>query len=101
MLSTVKKALRISEATTAFDDEVNDCINAAVADLKRMGVQQDCLPTTSGSCTDPLVRRAIILFAKSWFDFEGEGERYGKAYDKSAAAITMDKDRNGLKEAGS
>ena len=58
MLESVKLALRVS--TSAFDAELNDMIDAAKADLRLCGVLKV-------EETDPLIKRAVILYCKSNF----------------------------------
>lgn len=79
MLSKVKKALRINN--TAFDDEIQDLIDAAKEDLATGGVKNT-------DDTDQLVKMAIIFFAKANFGMANpEMEKYQKAYDR--LKITM------------
>ena len=84
MLDKVKLALRLSG--TALDGEVSDLINAAIADL----------PAEAGSSSktlgDPLLDRAVVLYAKAEFGFNDDAERYRNAYDylKCALSLTAD-----------
>lgn len=60
MLDKVKLALRLSG--TALDGEVSDLINAAIADLRLVGIN---IPAEAGSSSktlgDPLLDRAVVL----------------------------------------
>ena len=90
MLDKVKLALRISGS--AFDDEVTDLINAAIADLRLVGI---IVPENAGSpeaTGDHLISRAIVLYAKAEFGFNDDAERYRNAYDylKCALSLTAD-----------
>ena len=91
MLDKVKLALRLSG--TALDGEVSDLINAAIADLRLVGIN---VPENAGSSSetlgDPLFDRAIILYAKSEDNFGGEGDRYRKAYDYLKCALSLSGD---------
>lgn len=64
MLDKVKLALRLSG--TALDGEVSDLINAAIADLRLVGIN---IPAEAGSSSktlgDPLLDRAVVLYAKA------------------------------------
>lgn len=55
---------------------------SGIADLRLVGIN---VPENAGSSSetlgDPLLDRAIILYAKSEDNFGGEGERHRKAYD--------------------
>ena len=59
MLDKVKLALRLSG--TALDGEVSDLINAAIADLRLVGIN---IPAEAGSSSktlgDPLLDRAVV-----------------------------------------
>lgn len=80
MLDKVKLALRLSG--TALDGEVSDLINAAIADLRLVGIN---IPAEAGSSSktlgDPLLDRAVVLYAKAEFGFNDDAERYRNAYD--------------------
>ena len=93
MLDKVKLALRLSG--TALDGEVSDLINAAIADLRLVGIN---VPEVGSSDTtgDPLLDRAIILYAKSEDNFGGEGDRYRKAYDYLKCALSLAGDYNAV-----
>ena len=63
MLDKVKLALRLSG--TALDGEVSDLINAAIADLRLVGIN---IPAEAGSSSktlgDPLLDRAVVLMQR-------------------------------------
>lgn len=89
MLDKVKVALRLS--STAFDDEVTDLISAAIDDLRLVGItvtetQEEGSPVTVG---DPLLVRAIILYAKAEFGFNDDTERYRKSYDYLKCSLSL------------
>ena len=71
MLDKVKLALRKTAAV--FDDEIEDYITSGIADLRLVGIN---VPENAGSSSetlgDPLLDRAIILYAKSEDNFGGE-----------------------------
>lgn len=56
MLAKVKKALKIT--TNQYDDELEDMIQEAVADLKVPGL------TKAEDLSDPLTRRAVITYCR-------------------------------------
>lgn len=78
MLEKVKVALRIS--TNAFDGELTDLIESAIADLKIAGV-------TNEEMTDPLIRRAVITFCKLNFGEPSDYDRLKNAYDEQKAQL--------------
>lgn len=61
MLSKIKKSLRISNI--ALDDEIQDLIDAAKADLKLAGV-------VNIDETDPLIIRAVTTYVKANFGYD-------------------------------
>lgn len=85
----VKLALRATG--TAFDAEITDLIEAAIADLRLVGIivtetQEEGLPA---EVDDPLLVRAIILYAKAESGFFDEAERYRKAYDYLKCSLSL------------
>lgn len=77
MLDDVKLALRIK--TDIFDTEINDLINAAMADLGIVGVEN---PNT-----DPLIKRAIITYCRVNFGEPDDYERMKASYDEQKAQL--------------
>ena len=88
MLDKVKLALRLSG--TALDGEVSDLINAAIADLRLVGIN---IPAEAGSSSetlgDPLLDRAVVLYAKAEFGFNDNVARYREAYDYLKCALSL------------
>lgn len=82
MLAKVKLALRVT--TTAYDNDLNDLINAAKIDLGIAGVD---LPTT----LDAVCERAIITYCKLHFLglSDNEWDRLKASYDEQKAQLTM------------
>ena len=76
IINDVKTALRISN--TAFDSEINDLISAAQSDLKLSGV----LESKVNDDTDPLIKRAIIIYVKANFGWNNpDAERLQHSYN--------------------
>lgn len=90
MLDKVKLALRKTAAV--FNDEVTDYINSAIADLRLVGISVPEVGSSDTTTGDPLLDRAIILYAKSEDNFGGEGDRYRKAYDYLKCALSLSGD---------
>lgn len=78
MLEKVKLALRI--VTNAFDNELNDLIDAAKLDLGVAGV---IVP----SQIDALVNQAIITYCKMHFGQPDEYDRLKRSYDEQKAQL--------------
>lgn len=91
MIDKVKLALRLTG--NAYDDEVNDLIDAAIADLRLVGIvipdNEEGSPDVSG---DPLLVRAVVLYAKAEFGYDADAERYRKAYDYLKCALSLSGD---------
>ena len=87
MLDAVKLALRIT--TTAFDDELNQLIEAAKTDLGIAGVT---VPVTTESDLDQIIQRAIITYCKLNFGELDRVEMYDRlkaSYDEQKAQLSM------------
>ncbi|MGE1044119.1 head-tail connector protein [Bacillus wiedmannii] len=84
MLEVVKKALRVSH--NALDDEIDDLIEAARTDLKLSGVSG----FKSNDDTDPLIKRAIIVYTKANFIADvKEAERFQLSYNMLKNHLTL------------
>lgn len=80
MLDAVRTVLRLT--TDAFDDEINDLIEAAKDDLGLCGV-------VITDAEDPLVKRAIETYCKAHFGQPEDGyyDRLKRAYDEQKAQL--------------
>ncbi|PFB24134.1 head-tail connector protein [Bacillus cereus] len=84
MREVVKKALRVSH--NALDDEIDDLIEAARTDLKLSGVSG----FKSNDDTDPLIKRAIIMYTKANFIPDAkESERFQLSYNMLKNHLTL------------
>ena len=80
MLDKVKLALRIT--TTAFDNEIDDLITAALADLGLAGV-------TNQEQTDPLIIRAVTTYCRVHFGQPDDYDRMKASYDEQKAQLMI------------
>ena len=81
MTEKVKQALRIT--TDAFDGELADMIEEALADLGIAGV-------TEVGQEAPLIRRAVITYCKLHFgDVQEDADRLKASYDEQKAQLSM------------
>lgn len=80
MLEKVRTALRIK--TRSLDNEIEDLIAAALADLKIAGV-------TNTDENDPLIIRAVITYCKANFGVTDAYDRLKKSYDEQKAQLQM------------
>lgn len=78
IIDKVKTALRVS--TTAYDDEIQDLIDAAQIDLQIAGV---IVPAS----LDPIVTRAIITYCKMSFGIPDDYDRLKASYDEQKAQL--------------
>ena len=92
MLSKVKLAKRIS--TTVFDAELLDLIDAAIADLKLIGITFNYTTVTGQdgavtdyTVTDPLISRAIVTYCVMNFGSPEDYERLKKSYDEQKGQL--------------
>lgn len=84
MLELVRKALRVSHDT--LDDEISDLIESARADLSLSGVGAEHVESN----TDPMIKRAIITYAKAHFVADVEqAERFQVSYDLLKNHLTL------------
>ena len=78
MLEKIKISLRIK--TNAFDGEITDLINAALADLGIAGV-------TNTAETDPLIIMAVTTYCRVHFGEPSYFDRLKKSYDEQKAQL--------------
>lgn len=84
LIDDVRLNLRIT--STAFDAaEIQPLIDACKIDLKLSGVNVI-------DDSDPLTKRAVILYAKANFGYSADSEKYQKAYNmlKNSMALSGD-----------
>ena len=79
MLEAVKLAMRPAIKTNAYDDEIKDLINAAKADLKRVGIV--------GEDTDPLIRQAIKTYCRLHFGSPPDAEKLERSYNTQIGSL--------------
>lgn len=84
LLDKVKLALRIS--TNAFDEELQDLIDAAVDDLGLVGISEDVLVSPMAY---PLITRAVITYCKFHFGEPADPDRIKASYDEQKAQLMI------------
>ncbi len=88
ILADIKPYLRIGTANTAYDNEITDLINAAIADLKLSGVTAE-----SAVDTDPLIKRAIAVYVKANFGWNNpDSEKLQETYKMLKNHLTLSAD---------
>lgn len=83
ILDDVKRELRVKN--TAFDSEIQGLIDASLLDLQIPQIARNKI-----SESDPLIKRAIILYCKANFGLENpDSEKYQKAYDSLVQKLSL------------
>ena len=78
-----KRALHI--ATDYYDDEVRGLVDAAVADMRRVGVRDELLHPSD---PDPLVRAATCSYCKANFGYDNpEADRFMQSYRETVVSL--------------
>ena len=83
LLEKVKTACRVK--TNAFDGELQDLIEAALADLGITDIRPDVLAVSD---LDPLVVRAVITYCRVNFGSPDEYDRLKASYDEQKAQLS-------------
>ena len=88
LIDDIKTNLRVSG--TAFDSaEITPLIDACKKDLQLAGVH-----STRILDADPLIKRAVVLYLKAYFGFNGEMEKYANAYEFQKKSLACAEDYN-------
>ena len=84
MLQKIKDALRVSGE--ALDEEIQDLIDAAKADLRLSGITKNE--------DDPLILRAITIYCKAHFGYEdpAQAELFLRSYLALKAHLALSKE---------
>ena len=80
MLDSVKMALRIT--TDAFDAELTDLIEMALADMRLAGI-------INLDVNDPLIKRAVITYCRLNFGQPDDYDRLKASYDEQKRQMGM------------
>lgn len=82
ILQKCKLTLRIADDNDAFDEEIQDLIDACMADLNIADV-------VVVDQLDPLVMRAVLTYVKMNFGEVDDYDRYKQSYDEQKAQMSM------------
>jgi hypothetical protein len=86
LLSKIKTSLRISH--NALDEDVQDTIDACLADLKVCGVRAEKLDPANE--LDPLILNAVKMYCKKEYtDDPVKAARYQGGYDALKSCLMM------------
>ena len=83
LMTAVKLSLGISHSK--LDSEITACIQAAKAELLVSGAEAGPISFDHGA----LYEAAIKLYARSWFNYQGQSERWRAAFDKLRDSIAL------------
>lgn len=88
LLDKVKTACRVT--SNAYDDELTDMINAALADMGITDIKPTLL-TVDDAEIKPLIRQAVITYCRMSFGFVSSDvyERLKAAYDEQKSQLLM------------
>lgn len=87
MLDEVRAALRVDG--NDHDDEIQGLIAAAGADLALSGVD----PTKVQAMTDPLIKRAVIIYCRAHFDYADQAaEKLLQSYAMLKSHLSLAED---------
>lgn len=85
ILASVKLDLGISN--TVKDSVIQDSIASAKQELRMHGVR-------AIDEEDPLTAQALKFYCRGFFNFQGDGERYMKAFEHLADSMALSGDYN-------
>ena len=83
LISDIKTDLGIKHDKR--DDDIECCVSAAIKRMQMIGVEKV-------DSTDPVTKQAIKLYARHWYNFQGEAERYGLAFEALGNAMALSGD---------
>ena len=94
MLEKIKLSLRINN--DAYDDEIQDLIDACKQDLKISGIKPSLIQDN-----DPLIIRAITIYSKANFGYDNaDADKFKDSYSllKQHLAIAYSEDDDAIRE---
>lgn len=73
-------------ATTRLDGEIDSCISAAALDMREAGI---AIGVTDTEALDPLLKQAVKLYARAYFNYQGMSERWERAYKATRNTMAL------------
>lgn len=70
LLSDIKVAVRVSSDAT--DSEIQMWIDAALADMERVGIRKELLELSTGDLKDSIVKAAVTCYVKANYGYDVE-----------------------------
>lgn len=93
MLESIKLSLRISN--NAYDEEINDLVEACKLDLKISGIASSLIDEN-----DPLIKQAIKTYVKAHFGYDNaDADKFKESYSllKQHLSISYSTDNSELR----
>lgn len=90
LINDIKSAVRTKTSDMGIIGELQDLVDSAKADLTLSGVLKSKLEEDIILGYDPLIKRAIILYAKANFGLDNtDSEKYQAAYESLKIHLTL------------
>ena len=87
LIKAIKDSMRMSTASAIIEDDISGCIEACFKDLQLAGVEKI-------DENDALIIRAVKLYARSEFNYNGKAEQFRNSYDMQKMSLALDIDYN-------
>ena len=87
----MRSALRIRSTSKDITEEINDCIEACKKDLQDVGIKRL-------DEKDALIIRAITLYVKAEFGFNGNADKFKSSYESLKIHLAMSSEYNTVSE---
>lgn len=87
LITKARNALRISNTSEAITAEITDSVTACLADLSAQGI-------VNIDQTDALIIRAVTLYCRSDFNYNGKAAEFRNSYDMQKMSLALDTDYN-------
>lgn len=84
MLNDIKLSMRITH--NMLDSDIQRNIDACLLDLERVGIDTTNTP-------DMLESKAVELYCKWQYDYQGKGEQFHTNYEALRDALSLNKER--------
>lgn len=95
LLDDAKAVLRLTTPPAAIETEIADLIAAAQADLQLTGI----LPDKAHSETDPLIKRAVLVYVKAHFGWDNPDiEKFQQSYESLKVHLALSAEYTAVEE---
>lgn len=87
LVKSIKDSMRIKHS--ALDEDIKENIEAATADMIRVGVQPYSNAKKKKLKDDHLIRKALELYCKAQANYLGKGPQFEASYEKLRDALSL------------